>query len=602
MMADSLHQAPQGGRGGSSVEGARAWFVPPGLLSPLLLIAVSAFFLAALFYMRFNLPAGTPAEGLWTGLVIQTMRFLGFVPSVMLFVLLLAWSSIWYLTGELDRLAERAQRTGVLVLCLAICVNLDHEVQPPFGGWLGWHLATPLESVFRTTLSILVMAGLTVSSLLLATDGLFYRYFDSSFATGGKAASPVPRSQPLAAPGDGVEDETADVFRSIADAFEPAAPATARNAAEAGDSFRVVGRAVGDDHGDRPGVDEDSHFSVSVPLADTPAVEEEPGGWRARREARRRGEADAEGVVEEYEADLRSASNEAGPDLDEIELSDLLAATADIGSEVVERSLADGTDEEDRDDEFGDSDRDDDVGVVDAEDDDDELMRAARAAAEDARSVLRAQSRKVFSGEEFFAGENPPAEVEEERFGAGLEPSEVAPPVEGDAAGPDDESFTDEDEGEDEDGVEFDGEDSDVLDPDEVTQQSEAEASLGSDDEEPEEAGDGPDADELVITDFEPAEPTVTIARPPAPTPGHQGHLFGPGALDPALIEEAAELVLTSHRASAEFLRRRLRVDRNEARELLARLHELGVVVCDEGADHGEVIMDIEDWRSRSSS
>lgn len=87
------------------------------------------------------------------------------------------------------------------------------------------------------------------------------------------------------------------------------------------------------------------------------------------------------------------------------------------------------------------------------------------------------------------------------------------------------------------------------------------------------------------------AEPIVPIPRPAEPA--RQGRLFG-AALPDELVREAAAVVISSRRASATHLQRRLRVDYDEAMALLRVLGEQGVIEIDAGATQGRVIADAE--------
>jgi len=91
-------------------------------------------------------------------------------------------------------------------------------------------------------------------------------------------------------------------------------------------------------------------------------------------------------------------------------------------------------------------------------------------------------------------------------------------------------------------------------------------------------------------------EPVVELPAvppaPPGPTPKKQGALFGAPGADGALLDEAAELVVEYRRASANFLRRRLRISLDEAKDVLAALAERGIIECEPGAGHGRVIVD----------
>jgi len=95
------------------------------------------------------------------------------------------------------------------------------------------------------------------------------------------------------------------------------------------------------------------------------------------------------------------------------------------------------------------------------------------------------------------------------------------------------------------------------------------------------------------------AEPVVSIPRPEpgqveANTDAHrepvrQQRLFGAG-LDEALVREAVETVTTWRRASATFLQRKLRIDYEQACQLMVELSARGVVELEEDASHGRVL------------
>jgi len=87
------------------------------------------------------------------------------------------------------------------------------------------------------------------------------------------------------------------------------------------------------------------------------------------------------------------------------------------------------------------------------------------------------------------------------------------------------------------------------------------------------------------------------------PRPRHhsrrQGSLFPGAEGDESLVDEAARLVISHDRASASFLRRRLRISRQEAIEVIHTLKQRGVLECEEGAAQGSVVMDLETWEAR---
>ncbi len=82
------------------------------------------------------------------------------------------------------------------------------------------------------------------------------------------------------------------------------------------------------------------------------------------------------------------------------------------------------------------------------------------------------------------------------------------------------------------------------------------------------------------------------LARPEPQPAARQGKLFAGSSLDQDLIDEARELVVRYRRASANFLRRRLRVSAEDAAELMAELARRGVIERGEDAEQGRVILD----------
>ena len=91
---------------------------------------------------------------------------------------------------------------------------------------------------------------------------------------------------------------------------------------------------------------------------------------------------------------------------------------------------------------------------------------------------------------------------------------------------------------------------------------------------------DGTDADEPDAESTLAVEPLYTLE--PTPPPG----------LDEELVSDARELVVQFRRASANFLRRRLRVGEVEALALMQELARRGVIECDADAAHGRVRVD----------
>ncbi len=242
-MTGSIHEVRD-----ESLRTRAAWAVP------LLPIALSGFLLSALTWLRLR---GGPApgdDGL-AGLVVWLHDLFGFEPLFMVAVLTLAWSSIRFLGGELDRPLGRAGRIAIHGLCLAILVNLRiNGALPANAGDVGAWFAGRLVDVFGPVFSILVVSIASLASLVLATDFFFYRYFEELAQRGrrggraeagteddsegldpesrevvpaeagrvvgaafGTASAVPPESVDLSAPDDdrGIEDEAVEALRGL---------------------------------------------------------------------------------------------------------------------------------------------------------------------------------------------------------------------------------------------------------------------------------------------------------------------------------------------------------------------------------------------------
>ncbi len=176
---------------------------------PLLPIALSVFCLSGLAFYHVELSGTGVSSGVFQALVVGLYRILGFVPSFMLFLLVLSWSSIWFITGSLAEPVARLGRLLLLTLALAVLVNLQPEMGPAasHSGVIGHFLASRLESIFVYTLSTLLVAPLALVSLLLATDFFFYRYFE----TLGESQTPESvRTREL-----GVEHEATEALKTL---------------------------------------------------------------------------------------------------------------------------------------------------------------------------------------------------------------------------------------------------------------------------------------------------------------------------------------------------------------------------------------------------
>ena len=96
--------------------------------APLLPLALAVFLLSGLAYYHIQVRGtGVATEGLFQGLVALAYDLLGFVPAFMLCLLVLIWSSIWFISGQLQRPWGRLCRVLVFGLSLALVVNLTPE-------------------------------------------------------------------------------------------------------------------------------------------------------------------------------------------------------------------------------------------------------------------------------------------------------------------------------------------------------------------------------------------------------------------------------------------------------------------------------------------
>lgn len=172
---------------------------------PLLPIAASMFCLSALVYYHAAMGGHGEAWGFFQGIVVGFYRWLGFVPTFMFWLLLFVWCSIWFVTGTWERVRTRLLWMVAFTLSLAILVNLGTpaDAPPPHAGIIGTYIAVRLSSVIGYAFSALLAVGASLAALLLATDFLFYRYFES-LARGQNSEDA------------GVEPEATDAFRELA--------------------------------------------------------------------------------------------------------------------------------------------------------------------------------------------------------------------------------------------------------------------------------------------------------------------------------------------------------------------------------------------------
>jgi hypothetical protein len=500
---------------------------------PLVPIAFAGFFLSALTYYRVRGPAGDE-HGL-AGVVAALYRFLGFEPAFMFWLLVMAWGSIWFITGRLDRLGGRLARIAGLTLCLAILINLRPGSDAVGdNGVLGEFLAQRMQSAFGSSVSTILIAVAALASLLLATDFFFYRHFEG-----------LTRSAVGDAVDDGVEPAAVEALKGLR--LEPAAatprPRPPRAAAVSLDvDLPVLADEEGTDSGDAgirrwyPGDDDELDL---VALGEDRSATAMPTG------------AD---VPNEGPDPWQPTGSECGVDVPD--------ASAGTGSE---RDASEPDDPED-----DDSEDDAPVAVIPLPDDEPDVATAFDEAfdeeaeevpatvvdddAADLQGIIRDRRGRVDEVEAEAAGGV--ADPATDPFGFGVVATgsgpEPEPPVVlelGRESNPQSES-----------------------EPRDVAAEPEGACEL------PEVAAQAPA--EAVV------EAAVELPRPPQ----RQGSLFAPTTVDPDLVDEAASLVVEYRRASANFLRRRLRISAAEAIDVLAALRERGIVECEDGSAHGRVV------------
>ena len=184
-----------------------------GWLWPFLVGGLALFSISALFYYHFHRLELLPQSFLQQMFAGMYDTF-GWAPSVVFFLLVFAWSLIWFVTGVLDRPGVRLVRLLVMAVMLGLFLNLGDGgvVWEPhkgaFGAWLGGRLVSAVGYVP----SLVLVWITTFASLLLATDWFFSEWFERPSAKSTGEA--------------GVEDEVTDHLRGLGQDPAAAAPKT----------------------------------------------------------------------------------------------------------------------------------------------------------------------------------------------------------------------------------------------------------------------------------------------------------------------------------------------------------------------------------------
>ncbi|MEC9048078.1 MAG: hypothetical protein VYA51_08690, partial [Planctomycetota bacterium] len=193
----------EGGQAASSSRTVADW------LWPFLVGGLSLFSISALFYYHFHRLELEPTsflQQLFAGLYDT----FGWAPLVVFFLLVFAWSTIWFVTGVLERPGSRLTRLLVMAVMLGLFLNLGDGgvAQEPHKGAFGAWLASRLVAAVGYLPSLVLVWFTTFASLLLATDWFFSEWFE--------------RLRPAPSSDVGVEGEVTDHLRALGQDPTPA--------------------------------------------------------------------------------------------------------------------------------------------------------------------------------------------------------------------------------------------------------------------------------------------------------------------------------------------------------------------------------------------
>ena len=593
-------------------------------LWPLLPIGVSVFCLSALVY--YHLKHGlVEVRSALQVLIAGIYHTVGLAPAFLFFLLVGTWSTIWFVTGRLERPLLRLARLLAMAVMLGVFLNLGDGgvAAAAHKGELGAWLASCLVAAFGYFPSIVLVWAITFASLLLATDF----FFSDSFERLRQRPTAGNRSDE-----QGVEAAVTDHLRGLAGT----APAQGGpiSAFAVGAGAAVVDAGVEDAAQDEPEelsdaepMDEGRHDPDPADRDPVEAVEPVPRRRRSYFERRYQEAADGTADLDVAAAAAGGGSSEAtdehmapgagavaGPEdasaetpppptFVSFEAAPLVAATEDDTAAIAadEPSVAAA---DVRWDAGGDAADDDGHGVTasDAERRDDESDLLADGADEERVGAGAPDALEPAVG--FAAVDTVPGAREQ----ASAPLADGAHAAAGDAADRDVAAGgVDEGGAGDEVAAEH-GAEGDLAAADAAPQGDVVAAADGMDDVLDDDALDGDalngDAldddtldddtldDDATDDDVPEAEGTVVaIPRPEQPprVPARQQQLFTP-SVDEELVREALELASGQSRVTAAQLQRRLRIDYEQAKELMAQLGARGAVELDADATQGRVI------------
>ena len=201
-------------------------------LWPLMVGGAALFAISALVYYRIN--PELEATSFLQHTIVGIYNVFGLAPSVVFFLMVFAWSSIWAVTGIIERPLARLGRLLVMALMVAVFLNLrsagvssgDHT--GAFGSWIAERLVIGIGYVF----SLVLVGPAMFASMMLATDWFFSEWFERDRKTTNFQEGE-----------EGVEDGVTDHLRRLSGvASRPESGPTP----EAG-AATAVDLAVGDD-------------------------------------------------------------------------------------------------------------------------------------------------------------------------------------------------------------------------------------------------------------------------------------------------------------------------------------------------------------------
>ena len=113
-------------------------------LWPLMVGGAALFAISALVY--YHITPELEVSGFLQHAIVGIYDWFGLAPSVLFFLVAFAWSSIWAVTGILERPVDRLGRLLVMALMVGVFLNLGSSAGSPvghtgaFGAWVASRL------------------------------------------------------------------------------------------------------------------------------------------------------------------------------------------------------------------------------------------------------------------------------------------------------------------------------------------------------------------------------------------------------------------------------------------------------------------------------